>query len=197
MKTSILTGLCLSAFLSVYSNDPFTGDNQPAGITNHSTSLVSSAGVDQTIIGPAPSAINHTVTSLVHAPFRITANDTVPESAQFGKVEIEARFNGGEEAWRKYIGANLNPEVPIKKKAPAGVYPVMIQFIVKKDGTVGEVVALTNHGYGMEAEAIRVISGSPRWKPAMQAGKPVNAYRKQPITFEVTEEKRKRKKKDD
>lgn len=127
----------------------------------------------------------------------VCSPDTTPETQQFEKVEVEARFNGGEEAWRKYIGANLNPEVPVKKKAPVGVYPLVIQFVVKKDGTVGDIVAKTSFGYGMEEEAIRVILASPRWKPARQNGKTVNAFRLQPITFEVVEEKRKRRKKDD
>jgi hypothetical protein len=37
----------------------------------------------------------------------------------------------------------------------------------------------------MEAEVIRVIKKSGKWIPATMKGKPVKAYRKQPITFIV------------
>ncbi|MEQ1678624.1 MAG: energy transducer TonB, partial [Chitinophagaceae bacterium] len=45
--------------------------------------------------------------------------------------------------------------------------------------------SLTNHGYGMEEEAMRVIKKGPKWTPAVQNGRQVKAYRKQPITFQV------------
>lgn len=104
----------------------------------------------------------------------------------FTKVEVEAAFPGGEEAWRSFMGSNLNPNVPIKRKAPVGQYMVVVQFIVDKDGSVSSIKALTNHGYGMEEEVMRVIRKSPRWSPAGQEGRKVKAYRKQPITFAVS-----------
>jgi protein TonB len=70
---------------------------------------------------------------------------------------------------------------------------VVVQFIVAKDGTVSDIKALTRYGYGMEQEVVRIIKKSPKWSPAQQNGRTVNAYRKQPITFVVQEEKKKRK----
>lgn len=107
----------------------------------------------------------------------------------FVKVEREASFPGGENAWRNYLQSNLNASVPIKKKAPVGTYKVMVQFIVMKDGKIKDVKALTNHGYGMEKEVIRIINKGPKWIPAIiEGGQPVNAYRKQPVTFVVSEQ---------
>jgi periplasmic protein TonB len=37
----------------------------------------------------------------------------------------------------------------------------------------------------MEEEVIRLLKNSPRWKPAIQFGRNVKAYRKQPTTFMV------------
>ena len=110
------------------------------------------------------------------------------ENRIFEKVEIEASFKGGESAWRKYLERNLNPNVPIDNGAPEGIYTVYVQFVVSKDGSISDVRPLTNHGYGMEAEAVRVIKKGPSWTPAVQNGRQVNAYRKQPITFQVTSE---------
>jgi protein TonB len=40
----------------------------------------------------------------------------------------------------------------------------------------------------MEEEAIKVIKRGPDWVPAIQNGRNVKAYRKQPITFVVAAE---------
>jgi periplasmic protein TonB len=82
---------------------------------------------------------------------------------------------------------NLNPSVPINNGAISGVYTVIVQFIVDIDGDISNVTSLTKHGYGMEEEAMRVIRRGPKWEPAIQNGRKVKAYRKQPITFVVTE----------
>jgi N-acetylmuramoyl-L-alanine amidase len=103
----------------------------------------------------------------------------------FEKVEIESSFPGGETAWRKYLEANLNSSVATENGAPAGVYTVYVQFIVHKDGSTSYVSPLTNHGFGMEQEAMRIINKSTKWIPAIQNGRTVNAYRKQPINFLV------------
>lgn len=37
----------------------------------------------------------------------------------------------------------------------------------------------------MEEEVTRILKKSGKWNPAIQNGKQVNAYRKQPVTFQV------------
>ena len=59
--------------------------------------------------------------------------------------------------------------------------------VVAKDGTISDVVAETKHGFGMEAEAVKIIKKGPKWTPALQNGRNVNAYHRQPITFIVQE----------
>ena len=93
------------------------------------------------------------------------------ENKIFEKVEIEASFTGGEGAWKKYLERNLNPNAPVDNGAPEGTYTVYVQFVVSKDGSISDVKALTNHGYGMEAEAMRVIKKGPKWIPAVQNGR--------------------------
>ncbi len=105
----------------------------------------------------------------------------------FSKVEIEASFPGGTTAWREYLEKNLKADVPAKKKAPAGTYTAIVRFIVSKDGSISDIQPETNVGYGMENEVMRVIRKGPKWTPASQDGKKVNAYRRQPITFMITE----------
>lgn len=107
------------------------------------------------------------------------------ENQVFTKVEIEARFAGD---WSRFLQRTLNAETPVNNGAPAGQYTVIVQFIVDKQGAISDVKALTNHGYGMEEEAVRAIKKAQKWEPAVQNGRQVNAYRKQPITFVVSEE---------
>ena len=103
----------------------------------------------------------------------------------FEKVEMEASFSGGEMAWRKFLEKNLNANTPVDRGAPMGVYTIIVQFVVDKNGNVSDVKALTNFGYGMEEEVVRVIKKGPIWTPAIQDGRNVKAYRNQPVTFAV------------
>ena len=126
------------------------------------------------------------------------AQQTADASAQeriFEKVEIESSFPGGNKAWIIFLQKNLNPNIPIDKKAPAGTYTVIVQFVVGLDGSITEITPLTNHGYGMENEVVRILQLSPKWNVAEQEGKKVKTYRKQPVTFVVAEEEQKSKKK--
>ena len=110
------------------------------------------------------------------------------ENKIFEKVEVEASFPGGDGAWRKFLERNLRGDVASENGAPAGTYTVVVQFVVDKEGNVSDVKALTSHGYGMEDEAVRVIKKGPQWKPAIQNGRNVKAYRRQPITFQIEEQ---------
>jgi periplasmic protein TonB len=107
------------------------------------------------------------------------------ENKIFDKVEIEASFPGGDGKWRQYLERNANGQVATDNGAPEGTYTTVVQFVVDKEGNISDVRALTNHGYGMEDEAMRVIRKGPKWTPAVQNGRQVKAYRKQPITFQV------------
>lgn len=100
------------------------------------------------------------------------------------KMDIKATVIGGDKDWIKYLETNMNFMVPYDNGAPIGKYPVEIQFIVDTNGNVSDVKALTNFGYGMEEEGIRLIKG-PKWIPATEKGAFIKAYRKQQITFVV------------
>ncbi|MCH5596518.1 energy transducer TonB [Niabella ginsengisoli] len=103
----------------------------------------------------------------------------------FIKVEIEASYIGD---WRRFLERNLSGEVAVDNGAAPGLYTVIIEFIVDKQGNVSNIKPLTNKGFGMEQEAMRVIKRSGKWKPAFQNSHEVKAYRKQPITFQVVEQ---------
>jgi len=116
------------------------------------------------------------------------AGKSSDKEIDFVKVEVEASFPGGQVAWIRYLKSKLNANEPVENGASPGIYQVIIKFIVSKTGAISEIKAETSYGYGMEVEAIRVIKNGPKWVPALQNGTYVNAYRSQPITFQVNEE---------
>ena len=134
-------------------------------------------------------------TQIVQAPVEDKGTQVVEvpkkdddEGKIFTKVEVDAAFPGGNAAWTRYLKNNLNAETPVENGASEGTYTVVVRFIVSRDGSISDVVAETKHGYGMEAEAIKIIKKGPNWTPALQNGRNVNAYRRQPITFVVAEQ---------
>lgn len=106
----------------------------------------------------------------------------------FTVVQIAAEFPGGLPAWSKYLERNLNRDLPVENGAPPGKYTVVVSFIVSKTGDISEVTADNDPGYGTKAEAIRVITKGPKWKPAVQNGRNVIYRHKQSITFQVSED---------
>ena len=103
----------------------------------------------------------------------------------FTQVEVNPQFTGGKEAWLKFLQANIKANIPVDNGAKAGKYTVVLKFIVNTDGTLSNVTCENDPGFGTCAEAIRFIKTTPKWQPAVQNGKKVNAYLKQPITFVV------------
>lgn len=122
-------------------------------------------------------------TGVVEAPKKEEDYDKI-----FTVVQIPAEFPGGLPAWAKYLERNLNRDLPVENGAPPGKYTVVVSFIVAKDGAISDVVAENDPGYGTKAEAVRVITRGPKWKPAIQNGNKVIYRHKQSITFMVSEE---------
>ncbi|MFN4315953.1 MAG: N-acetylmuramoyl-L-alanine amidase [Chitinophagaceae bacterium] len=108
----------------------------------------------------------------------------------FTEVEEPAQPKGGDAAWRKHLERTLDAGVAVRNDAPLGQYQVKIRFLVKKDGSISDLMPMTQQGYGMEEEAMRVLQSGLEWIPAKQNGQAVNSYRIQPITFVVNKDTR-------
>jgi len=55
--------------------------------------------------------------------------------------------------------------------------------LVLKDGSVTDVKALNDPGFGLAEAAVKTVQNGPKWNPGLQNEKPVNAYHTQPITL--------------
>ena len=102
----------------------------------------------------------------------------------FVKVEIESEYPGGAAAWLRYLNKNFRyPEEAIANEIQ-GV--VVVQFIVDKEGVVSDVGAISGPEQGgLREEAVRVIRKSGVWTPAIQNGRKVKSYKKQPVVFKM------------
>ena len=96
------------------------------------------------------------------------------------------QFPGGEEALAKYLEQNLNHKLPQDRGGPEGKYTVVLSFLVEEDGTLSNIEARTNPGYGTAEEAIRVIKNGPNWIPAERDGKKGNYLKRMSIEFTVS-----------
>lgn len=106
----------------------------------------------------------------------------------FTKVEIEAQVDSKQ--WRRYLENNLQRYIEDARDQglPPGQYTVQVKFLVERDGSITDVQALTDPGYGLSKGATDVLRKGPKWTPGIQNGQKVRSYRTQPITFVLTEE---------
>ncbi len=96
------------------------------------------------------------------------------------------QFPGGEEALAKYLEQNLNHKLPQERGGPEGKYTVVLSFLVEEDGTISNVEARNDPGYGTAEEAIRVIKNGPNWIPSERDGKKGNYLKRMSIEFMVS-----------
>jgi TonB family protein len=65
----------------------------------------------------------------------------------------------------------------------------VVQFIVRKDGSISDIEVIRNIGAGTGEESIRVVESMPDgWKPGKQRGREVNVQFRLPIRFKATDE---------
>lgn len=94
--------------------------------------------------------------------------------------------DGGMPGLMKYLSANIRYPEAAHKDGTQG--RVTVQFVVGKDGSIGDVKVIRGVDPTLDAEAIRVISGMPKWKPGTQKGEPVNVRYTVPVMFRLTPE---------
>ena len=106
----------------------------------------------------------------------------------FLKADVEAEYPGEDEGWKKFLikGLTKITNKAIIDKQPSGTYLLLVSFIVMKEGIVSvqEVSSNPVNKY-LEAKCSEMILQCKNWKPAIENGILVKAYRKQPITIVI------------
>lgn len=101
--------------------------------------------------------------------------DCIPETMPY--------FPGGQELLLKYLAANIKyPASAVKAKKQGRV---IVTFIVQKDGSITHAKIARSINPELDAEALRVVKGMPKWTPGTQLGKPVSVKYVLPVKFSL------------
>jgi protein TonB len=94
------------------------------------------------------------------------------ESADTGQIfmvtTFAPKFGTSPADWSKYIQANLI--YPDKAKQEHLEGKVVINFVVERDGRITNFKIWKSLSPECDAEAIRLVKNSPKWKPAIAHG---------------------------
>src|ERR1700743_746391 len=98
-------------------------------------------------------------------------------------VEKEPEFKGGISEFYRFLGQNIKyTDAMLKRNVQGKVY---ISLTVEKDGSLSDIKAVKDIGYGAADEAIRVLKLSPNWEPGYQNGQRVRVRYTLPINFAI------------
>lgn len=114
----------------------------------------------------------------------IVVEEVVEEQTVFQVVEQQPEFPGGMKALMKYLQENINyPRVSRDNNSQGRAF---IRFVVNTDGSIQGTEVLKSSGdMYLDKEAVRVVSGMPKWKPGRQSGKNVRVYFTLPVVFKL------------
>jgi len=102
------------------------------------------------------------------------------------QAERNPRFKGGDRnTFIAWVQNHL--KYPADAKAAGQSGTVMVSFAVGRNGKVQEVLVSESVCPALDAEAVRVVSMSPKWKPAKRNGQPVRTPMTIPVTFALPE----------
>jgi hypothetical protein len=125
---------------------------------------------------------------LISSVYKAEAQKSVNSADTILVGSVEKNCPGGFEAFSAYIAKNAHPSAKAYDNHKMGT--TYISFIIEPDGSVSNVCTILPAGYGMDEEAMRVISRSNNWIPATIENKPVRCFCKAAIQFFTDFDKR-------
>ena len=101
----------------------------------------------------------------------------------FKSVEQPPTFPGGDAALMKYLSSHLQYPTMAQENNIQG--KVIVQFVVEKDGHVGDVKVVRSVDKDLDREAIRVCKSLPKFTPGRQNGQVVRVWYTLPVNFKL------------
>lgn len=111
--------------------------------------------------------------------------DTAKSKKVYDVVETMPSFPGGAGEMMKYLAANIKYPKEAEEKNITG--RVIVSFVVTATGDITNVNIVKPVHPSLDAEALRIVSGMPKWTPGMQSGKPVNVKFTLPVIFRFSD----------
>ena len=106
------------------------------------------------------------------------------EWERMNAVDIEPRFkNQSANAFASWVNARL--KYPKDAKAEGIEGTVVLKFVIGTNGGVQEIEVEQGVCPSIDAEAVRVVQNSPKWRPAVKDGKPVRYTYHFPVIFAI------------
>ena len=113
----------------------------------------------------------------------VIVQEPATKDEAFAVVEQMPEFPGGMKELMTYLKDNIKyPKAAQDKKVQGRV---IVQFVVEKDGTPTEFKVVRSVDPDLDAEALRVLGGMPKWKPGMQKGQVVRVKYTVPVAFRL------------
>ena len=101
----------------------------------------------------------------------------------FDVVEEMPQYPGGPQELFKFLSENVQYPAEAEKAGIQG--RVILTFVVEKDGSISQPTVVKSVDPLLDAEAVRVISAMPNWKPGKQNGKVVRVKYTVPLSFNL------------
>lgn len=102
----------------------------------------------------------------------------------FYAVEEKPSFNGGDaNDFSRWVNSNIVYPTVASDNGVQG--RVVLQFTVGADGKVGNVKVVRSVDPSLDAEAVRVVSKSPKWTPGRQRDRAVRVTYTFPVIFRL------------
>ena len=105
------------------------------------------------------------------------------ETKIFTVVEQMPSFPGGMGALMQYLSKNIKYPPFAEENSIQG--RVICTFVVERDGSVTDIHIAKGVDPSLDKEAIRVVSGMPKWIPGRQNGQSVRVKYTLPVTFRL------------
>jgi periplasmic protein TonB len=116
---------------------------------------------------------------------RSNAQDAEPTAKNVTDlVDAEATYPGGMKALYQHISNNVR--IPDTGLVNDTILKVRVKILIDRDGCISDMKVITDPGYGLGEEAIRVLSLAKKWSPAIDKGKPVMALFVVPFQFHIS-----------
>ena len=112
-----------------------------------------------------------------------TRKDTTTDDKIYEVCEQMPIFESGDAALLKYLTDSVKYPELAKKHGVQG--RVVIGFIVEKDGSLTDVKVLRHVDIALDAEALRVVKGMPKWIPGCQDEQLVRVRYNVPVSFRL------------
>lgn len=105
------------------------------------------------------------------------------ENVIFKVVETMPQFPGGSLELMKYLNKTIKYPIIAQENGIQG--RVIVQFTVRKDGSIDDVEVVRSADPNLDKEAVRVINSMPKWTPGEQRGKKVHCKFTVPVVFKL------------